>query len=340
MSLSKFKTYERLAFSSAIITTLMSASFYIIDCLLLHSFSSPSLVFRLMMLAIGTGFYAAYNHLDSYIKKRFVLALIPHLAFATVFLSHLVTHKNGTVAVSLMMILIGLLASSLVLTKRDITTSAITLGAEMVLAYIFIRPPFVVPSALLNFSGLFTVVVLAYFIDENYHHQYEAETKLKNLSITDALTGCFNRKKITDLIVKGTNRLKGRFPIAILMLDIDHFKNVNDTFGHEMGDEVLKYVALTAKSCIRDEDYLIRWGGEEFVVLLINAKKDDAIEVAERIRKSIQEEHKNSVNHDIPVTISIGVAQYDNESFDLSLKRADEMMYKAKTTGRNKVVCT
>lgn len=339
MSLSKFRTYERLSLISAIAIVIMTSGFYIIDCLLVRNIQSPSLIFRILFLIIGIALYSVYGRIKNYMKKRLLLAFIPHLAFVTIFASHLVTHRNGTIAISLMMLCTGFLASSLVLRKRDITTSGITLGIEIALALIFTAPPFPVPSAILLYSELITVIILAYFIDANYRHQYEAETKLKNLSITDALTGCYNRKKITDLIIKGTNQLKGRFPISILMLDIDHFKNVNDTFGHEMGDEVLKYVAVTAKSCIREEDYLIRWGGEEFVVLLINARKDDAVIVAERIRKSIQEEHKNSVNHDIPVTVSVGVAQYDNESFDLSLKKADEMMYKAKTTGRNRTVC-
>lgn len=339
MSLSKFKTYEKLSFASAIATVLMASGFYIIDCLLTHSIYSPSLIFRIMLLVVCSFLYFIYNKLKTYTRKRLILALIPHLAFLSVFASHLATHKNGTMAVTLMMLLTGFLASSLVLNKRDITTSAITLGAELTLAMIYTTPPYILPSAILLYAELLVVVALAFFIDSNYCRQYEAETKLKNLSVTDALTGCFNRKKITDLIVEGTNHLKGRYPITILMLDIDHFKNVNDTFGHEMGDEVLKYVALTAKSCIRDIDYIIRWGGEEFVVLLINSRKDDAVAVAERIRNSVQKEHKNSVNHDIPVTISIGVAEYDNESFDLSLKKADDMMYKAKTTGRNKVVC-
>lgn len=339
MLLSKFNTYEKLSFFSAIATVLVTSGFYIIDCLLMHSMYSPSLVFRVMLLSVCSVLYFIYNKLKTYTRKRFILALIPHLAFLSVFASHLAIHKNGTMTASLMMLLTGFLTSGLVLSKRDITTSAITLGLELTLAMVYTTPPYILPSAIFLYTELLVVVVLSFFIDSNYRRQYEAETKLKNLSVTDALTGCFNRKKITDLIVEGTNHLKGRYPITILMLDIDHFKNVNDTFGHEMGDEVLKYVALTAKSCIRDIDYIIRWGGEEFVVLLINSRKDDAVAVAERIRNSVQKEHKNSVNHDIPVTISIGVAEYDNESFDLSLKKADDMMYKAKTTGRNKVVC-
>lgn len=337
MSQSKFDTYERLSLLSAIGTVLMTTGFYVIDCLLLHRMTAPTFFIRTAFLFIATFFYFIYNRIKRYESKRLILAFVPHMAFATSFISHLMTGHNETMTLSLMMLMFGFLASSLVLRVRDITTSAITLGGEILLALIFTRPPLLMVSAVFLYAGLAVSVALGYFIDLSYRQQYTAETKLRELSITDALTGCYNRKKITDLIVNGTNRLKGRYPISILMLDIDHFKNVNDTFGHEMGDEVLKYVALTARDCIREEDLLFRWGGEEFVILLINSRLEDAIPVAERIRKSVEEEHTGSVNHDIPVTISVGVAEYDGMSFDLSLKRSDEMMYKAKTGGRNRV---
>lgn len=338
MEHSKFRTYERLSLISAVCTVLMTSGFYIIDCILMQGLSSPTVFIRAGFLVIATLFYFAYGHIKHYEIKRLILAATPHAAFVVIFVSHLITGRYETMTASLMMLMFGFLASGLVLRVRDIVTSGIIIAAEVVLALVFTTPPMALVSAILIFSALAVTIAIGYFIDLSYRQQYKAETQLKDLSITDALTGCYNRKKMSDLIVMGTNRLKGRYPISILMLDIDHFKNVNDTFGHEMGDEVLKYVALTARDCIRNEDYLLRWGGEEFVVLLINARIKDAAVVAERIRRAVESKHSGSVNHDIPVTISIGVSEYDGESFDLSLKRADDMMYKAKTTGRNKVV--
>lgn len=299
MSQSKFMTYEKLSLISAIATVFMTTGFYVIDCLLMHGTSAPTFLIRVALLLSATLFYYMYGHIKKYETKRLILALIPHLAFVTIFVSHIMTGHNETIALSIMMLMFGFLASSLVLRIRDIMTSAVTFGAEITLVLVFTKPPMLPVSAIFLYSGLTVTVMLGYFIDMNYRQQYAAEKRLRELSITDALTGCYNRKKITDLIVSGTNRLKGRYPITILMLDIDHFKNVNDTFGHEMGDEVLKYVALTARDCIREEDLLFRWGGEEFVVLLVNSKLSNAVTVAERIRSSVEAEHTGSVNHDI-----------------------------------------
>ena len=335
---SKFRTYGKLSLYSAIVTIFVTATFYVIDCIYVKDIYSPSLPFRCGLIAAALVMYAIYSKSDNYVVKRLLLALIPHMTFLCCFLSHLVTKNSGTISLSLMMLLFGLFASNFPLRLRDMVTSTITFGAEITLALVFLTPDHLLESVIFLYTSLIITAILSFSVDKNYQMQYEAEKQLRNLSVTDALTGCYNRKKATDLLISGTNRIKGRLPMSMLMLDIDHFKNVNDTYGHEMGDEVLKFIATTTRDCIRNEDYLFRWGGEEFVIVLINTKLKGAGKVAERIRRAIATENKNSVNHDIPITVSIGVAEYDGESFDLSLKKADELMYKAKTTGRNKVV--
>ena len=133
-------------------------------------------------------------------------------------------------------------------------------------------------------------------------------------------------------MIKGTRRLKGRLPITILMIDIDHFKRVNDTYGHQAGDKVLKNVALTISELTRSEDIVIRWGGEEFVVLLINSDLEGAVAVGSRIREAVE---KSKVT--ISVTISVGVAAY-NDNLDEAIRTADHRLYIAKENGRNQVV--
>lgn len=339
MPYNKFKTYKRLSYLSGVAMVSMTPVLYIIDCIMMGRLYSASIIARTLLPVICLFLYLFYKRSDGYRDKSLILGLIPHIAFESSLISHLMIH-NGVTFVSYAMFLIAaFLMSSIVLDRHTFLISSAILGAEAALSLTIAPIRCIVPSAMLMYSELLAVTIIGCYIDNDYRKQYAAEVRLKNISITDSLTECFNRKKLADLIVAGTNRLNCTYPVSMLMLDIDHFKNVNDTFGHEMGDEVLKYVALTAKDCIREADYIIRWGGEEFVILLVNVRLKEASVVAERIRAAIQKEHKNSVNHDIPVTVSIGVTEYDDESFDLSLKRADEMMYKAKTTGRNRVVC-
>jgi len=161
--------------------------------------------------------------------------------------------------------------------------------------------------------------------------------KLNKMAFFDQLTGLYNRHYLIDMATKKVSRaLRHHYDLWVLMIDIDHFKNINDTHGHPMGDAILKLVAEVLRLDNRSEDIAARFGGEEFVMLFDPCNAKDALMKAERIR------HKIEVlkPHDITVTISIGLAKLvdaDN-TFERLLKRADEALYTAKETGRNKVV--
>lgn len=117
-------------------------------------------------------------------------------------------------------------------------------------------------------------------------------------------------------------------------MDIDYFKQVNDKLGHEAGDKVLMYLAQQLKSLVRSTDYIIRWGGEEFLILMPGCEINQAVRVAEKIRESV-EEGENEV---CKITLSIGVAAYEGGDYHDVIKKADEAMYQAKKGGRNQVV--
>ena len=162
---------------------------------------------------------------------------------------------------------------------------------------------------------------------------------LEKAAITDALTGCFNKKEIeflTEKILKNYLRYGNSF--SILMLDIDFFKKVNDTYGHLAGDFILKEVANTLKNTIRDSDFCGRFGGEEFIILLPNTKLTGALKLAERIRNIIENKEFNFNGEKIPITVSIGItsaSKHDNVSS--LIERADTALYDAKRNGRNRV---
>ena len=158
----------------------------------------------------------------------------------------------------------------------------------------------------------------------------------------DALTGLYNRKFFNEEIgVLVPLAKREKFNIAVLMLDMDHFKAVNDEHGHDVGDQVLKMFATVIKNCIRESDIAIRMGGEEFLVLLININEKNAIDVANKLRESVANTPIKLLNGDnFYKTISTGLSMFPNDSEDIGqvVKNSDIALYIAKDSGRNKVV--
>jgi len=159
---------------------------------------------------------------------------------------------------------------------------------------------------------------------------------LEQLASTDLLTSAWNRRHF-DQAVEGEVHRSSRYghPMTLIMLDIDHFKRVNDTFGHPAGDQVIREVANRIRSAIRLSDSLTRWGGEEFLILMPNTSLSSATVLAERIRESVASKEFEGIG---PITVSLGLAEYlSSESREAWLDRADRAMYRAKDQGRNRV---
>ena len=157
---------------------------------------------------------------------------------------------------------------------------------------------------------------------------------------TDALTGLRSKRHLTDELGREFSRAR-RYnrKFSILMIDIDHFKRVNDEHGHQVGDVTLRAVASNLLSCLNSEDLAARYGGEEFVVLLLETKLVDALAIAERIRQAVADLVVSYREARLQVTVSIGCAEYDHmDENELRLfERADQRMYAAKQAGRNTV---
>ena len=166
--------------------------------------------------------------------------------------------------------------------------------------------------------------------------------KLEQLSILDPLTKTYNRRFGMERLKEEFSRsIRTGIPIGVLMLDLDHFKNVNDTYGHIVGDKVLINFAAIVQKFMRKEDVLIRYGGEEFLVLLPGANFKAVNTVGEKIRRVIEETSVKHGEQDIKVTVSIGgssIPECACESFEQLVNNADTNLYEAKDTGRNKVV--
>ncbi|MBR6301472.1 GGDEF domain-containing protein [bacterium] len=166
-------------------------------------------------------------------------------------------------------------------------------------------------------------------------------TRTKYLSITDELTGLSNRRYFENCFEKEflrTQRYNNK--LTLVMFDIDYFKSVNDTYGHQCGDYVLKQIANAALQTFRKTDTVFRFGGEEFVVILTETDIDQASIPLERFRKTVETLAPVFENKTVDITVSIGACQY-NDSFKTKeefLQKTDEALYEAKNSGRNKTV--
>jgi diguanylate cyclase (GGDEF)-like protein len=168
----------------------------------------------------------------------------------------------------------------------------------------------------------------------------EQAKKLEQLATKDHLTGLSNRRDFQDKTNREVERVKrNQKPFAMIMIDIDHFKQVNDTHGHDFGDKVLAAVGHGLEKMLRAQDIVARWGGEEFIALLPETDADGAQHVAEKIRKEIAAGRHHLEDISISITVTMGIAMFDGfGSLEDCIKKADHALYVGKKEGRNRVI--
>ena len=222
--------------------------------------------------------------------------------------------------------------------KNCLIAACIMLISYIVFCALFIKPttsPYLVQQGI--YFGL-CIIPCAIFIfgrEGSERKHFASEQRLEFLSMTDRLTGIYNRSRF-DYILNLWIKNMRHDPFCLLLFDIDKFKMVNDRFGHNVGDQVLVKMTEIVSANIRDNDIFARWGGEEFVVLFGNTSIKRATELAERLRKAVK---AHSYGEAGQITISIGVAKYHRGETSLDLvDRADGKMYEAKKAGRDLVI--
>jgi diguanylate cyclase (GGDEF)-like protein/PAS domain S-box-containing protein len=164
------------------------------------------------------------------------------------------------------------------------------------------------------------------------------EEELRNLAVTDPLTGAFNRRHFLEELQREMSRChRYTCPVSLVMFDVDHFKEVNDRFGHEAGDHVLAELVNMIRKRIRSTDLLARWGGEEFLILLTNTNAGQTVKLVEDLLRMLQARIFSGIGR---VTASFGVVEHrTGETIDELLTRVDNLMYQAKNSGRSRLVC-
>jgi diguanylate cyclase (GGDEF)-like protein len=177
---------------------------------------------------------------------------------------------------------------------------------------------------------------------------FQVNQKLEQMAITDGLTGCYNRRYLMQQLEHEVLlNMRYRIPFSVFLFDIDHFKQINDRYGHLVGDEVIRRTAETVREKLRRTDILARYGGEEFTVYLPHTNREQAMQLAERILHSIHDNVVDAGEVKVGVTISMGVVSEDGENLRFDdpkeflrevFARADAALYQAKNGGRNRVV--
>ena len=255
-----------------------------------------------------------------------------------------------------MYILILLFGTFRLYTSQFLFISAfalLTYGVDIVLLNIFRSQDINLKIECFHWFGLAIVLISVSFIGGNIssirrelsvsRKKLQSSLKvIREMAIHDDLTGFYNRSHLMDLIESENNRsVRTGSIFSLVMMDIDKFKKINDTYGHQIGDQVLRTFAAVIRSILRKTDFCGRYGGEEFLIVLTQTDLQAAKLFAERIRDCVENSFFPDLGPDSRVTVSIGLAEHRmQENIEKTISLADESLYKAKKRGRNRVECS
>lgn len=193
-------------------------------------------------------------------------------------------------------------------------------------------------NIVISAGGLIILIALQHIIT-NFIDQYKQKqmTELKSQAYVDALTGLYNRR-YAELYLDTMNDADAARQMCIAIADLDDFKNINDTYGHDAGDTTLKVVAKIMRDNVRRSDLVFRWGGEEFVFILHDISPANGRKVLDDIRKLIADTPIHHSENDFKITVTIGFAALDRSNFDASFKMCDNRLYQGKKSGKNVLI--
>jgi diguanylate cyclase (GGDEF)-like protein len=190
----------------------------------------------------------------------------------------------------------------------------------------------------LVFAGLLLSLII-FFVMQNNYKLKSMQAVFEQMAITDSLTGIYNRRHFTEMVrISAEKALRQKEDCYLIMFDIDKFKNINDTYGHQTGDKVLMDVTARIKSNIRIYDLFARYGGEEFIIFISNLSKEKVCEIGERLRISLSGRSFIYNHVSFECTASFGIAKMEDYNLDKTIRQSDEALYAAKRNGRNCVV--
>lgn len=329
----KFEYYRIMNTIMVIVTCLSATTYYFSDIYLIGKIDFSTLFARLFIILPLAGFMFINHKVKDYrVMVPITYAMAHCIMWCTIAactkLPRLTFASDGFIIICAVFMVFGIAAPF----KWAIVFHGL-IFADILIADTFLHYPELDMMLVLGIPFYLGISAFIWGIEKVFVDQYIIKNKLEDNAVTDQLTGVFNRK-ILQRLSKNEDAVLNEYTdeLSVIIFDIDFFKNVNDTYGHESGDNVLKEIVECAKHNLRKDDYLIRWGGEEFVVLM-KTSKENALLKAEEIRKYVE----SNAGKVCAVTISAGVAQHEGGDYTETIARADKALYEAKNTGRNKV---
>lgn len=330
---SKVEYYQGIVELSLVVACLVSICFIYSDYMINGSVF-PTLIPRLSVLFFIAVFFIV-THFNSSTRTMIVMDyFLGHgMCIAASWTAYnLLDNSNsitGIVIVNILWLMIGFVS-----TTKDTVINGIVFIIEIFITNLFNHYTNYEQILALEIPCILGIMFVNYVMSAFYFDHYTVNKKLERAMVTDPLTQVYNRHLLEQII--SDDMIKNISPdecISVAMLDIDDFKKINDENGHYTGDLVLMYMGGKLVKEIHEDDYVIRYGGEEFVIILRNCKLEDACARMEQLRKDIE----NAKDSPISFTVSIGVSSYAGD-YSKTLQDVDEALYKAKNSGKNKVV--
>lgn len=314
-----------------------TVAWLIIDCALVAALKSgfnlrlrdPSMTAAQIVLPALPTVYIMYHVTDPQARTAFLLMATSALLFGMFALDRrAMLHVGGFIVLGYLAVLAAL---------YQWAPQRIDLQVEVVIVFAYIAV-----LAIVALLGSF-IAGLRSSLRERNRELNEAMAKLEDLVSRDPLTRLPNRRAIMEQLAREHSRFERRLQqqnaLAVGVIDADHFKHINDTWGHQVGDEVLRRISETLQSAIRAGDFVGRFGGEEFLILLPDTTEKAVRAMGERLRAAVAAQRFSELGEGEAVTVSIGLALHRaDESMEATLKRADDAVYRAKDTGRDRVV--
>lgn len=324
--------YYRCIAAIGLVSSALISIFYLIPDYITNGSIMPTFLPRLSVAIAAVIFILLTRKL----KKRLAVVITDLFFSHFIFIASLwaMYHLDDKLHAGGFFLIINFLfmAVSLVSKYQETVLSGILIIIEILVSNIFMEYEDIGTVLLLQIPCILSVIVFQSLITLLFLDHYRVRQKLELANITDPLTQVYNRHLLERIITQ--NALKDiNGPVAIAMLDIDYFKQVNDEHGHYTGDQTLLYIGQKLSKETHDNDFVIRYGGEEFVIILKNCDVNNACARMEQFRRDIED----SSDTPVPITISAGVSRYTGD-FTKTIQNVNKALLKAKNTGRNKVV--
>ncbi len=330
----KLNYFNNFNFMVVIIAVLSSVTYFVSDCQLFGRFATETVVPRFSILISLAVYIVWYQRTDNIHTKIILSHIMGHgTMWHTIWAIHYLENRNyacpGFLIIQMVILVLGFASPFWVA-----SISQLLIIVSIIVSSLFMVYPDVELMLSLGIPLAFGAVGVHYVLTQAFYETYTNRNKLEKMSYIDQLTNVNNRHRINQ-ITKDKKLIQSPLEdISLAILDIDFFKKVNDTYGHDEGDIILKELAETLKENVRRSDIIIRWGGEEFVIIFYGCNEREAYGTCEKIRACVEEKESAVCK----ITISMGIVEYHGEELRYAIEKADKALYYAKETGRNRVI--